>query len=456
MSTLPHPGLQLSPDGALLTGAAVAPYLSDATETRGLRGHAEVVALPACTEDVVAVMQWCYRSGVPITPRGGGTGYAGGAVPDGGLVLCTERLRRVRSLAPLQWRAEVEAGLPTAQVQRLARENGLYFPPDPGAAEQSQIGGNVATNAGGPHAFKYGVTGAWVTGLEVVVAPGEVVTVGGPVRKDVAGYDLCSVLVGSEGTLAVITAVHLRFIPAVESRFPVVAFFADVAAGARAVEACFASGVVPAALEYLDEAAMEIVRDAFPAVVPAPPPFAVIAEADGSREEALAGQALLAEALGEGALKVLVPTEKGEIDALWRWREGVGIAADAARGGKVSEDIVVPVERLGEAIEGTRAIAGRHRVETCNWGHAGDGNLHATFLFSRGDEEAVTRATAAAEELFEMAVELGGTISGEHGIGLVKGGHLRRNLPAEALRLQAGVKELFDPRGLLNPGKKAI
>lgn len=444
----------LPAEAEVLTGDAVELYLHDATETRGVSGEADAVVLPTSVEHVAEAMAWCYRAGVPVTPRGGGTGYAGGAVPDGGVVICLERLRRVRSLRPLQWRAEVEAGLPTADVQRLARENGLYFPPDPGAPEQSQIGGNVATNAGGPHAFKYGVTGAWVTGIEAVVPPGRLIRVGGPLRKDVAGYDLGSLLVGSEGTLGIVTAVDLRFIPAVEERLPVVAFFADARAGARAVEACFACGIVPAALEYLDEETLEIVRGAFPTPLPPQRCFVVIAEADGSREEALAGRSALVEALGEEALHLQGPTEKREVDDLWRWREGVGIAADALLGGKASEDVGVPVERLADAVEATREIGRRHELATCSWGHAGDGNLHSTFLFSRRDEAALRRAEAAADELFAMAVSLGGTVSGEHGIGTVKNGQLQRQWAPAAVALHEGAKRLFDPEGLLNPGKK--
>ena len=192
-----------------------------------MRGVAEAVVRPADAEQVAAVVAWCGENEVPIVPRGGGTGWAGGAVPRGsGVVMALERLNRVRRLDPLQWRMCAEAGVTTATVQRLARENGLYYPPDPGAAESSQIGGNVATNAGGPHCFKYGVTGAWVTGLEVVLAGGEIVRFGGPVRKDVAGYDLRSLMIGSEGTLGIITAVWLRLIPALPDPLPVAAFYA--------------------------------------------------------------------------------------------------------------------------------------------------------------------------------------------------------------------------------------
>src|SRR5216117_4403507 len=206
-----------------------AAYLHDQTEARGLSGRADAVALPRSAEEVAEVVAWCYTHGVAIVPRGGGTGYAGGSVPlDGGVVLSLERLDRVRSFDPLLWRIEVEAGLRTSEVRRIAREGGLLFAPDPGAAEQSQIGGNIATNAGGPHAYKYGVTGKWVTGLEAVVPPGELVRFGGPIRKDVAGYDLKSLLIGSEGTLGVITAAWLRLTPAPEAAWPVIGFFDGV------------------------------------------------------------------------------------------------------------------------------------------------------------------------------------------------------------------------------------
>ena len=233
-------------------------YLNDATESRAVQRPRRRRRAPRRRAwQVAAVLGWCYGHDVPLIPRGGGSGFAGGAVPsDGGVVLSLERLRAVRELAPELWRMHVEAGLPTADVARLARENGLYYPPDPGAAEQSQIGGNIATNAGGPHTFKYGVTGTWVTGLEVVLAPGELITIGGAIRKDAAGYDLRSLLIGSEGTLAIITAAWLKLIPAPEVQLPVVAFYPSLEAGAEALAAVLSSGVIPAALEFLDAGAL--------------------------------------------------------------------------------------------------------------------------------------------------------------------------------------------------------
>jgi glycolate oxidase subunit GlcD len=429
-------------------------YLSDQTEGRGVVGRADAVALPGSTEQVAATVAWCYTHGVAIVPRGGGTGFAAGAVPlDGGVVLSLERLNAVRSFEPLLWRLHVEAGVRTSEVRRIAREGGLVFPPDPGAAEQSQIGGNIATNAGGPHAFKYGVTGAWVTGLEAVIPPGEVVSVGGPIRKDVAGYDLKSLLVGSEGTLGIVTAAWLTLVPAPEAALPVAAFYTDTAAGCDALERVLGNGLTVAALEFLDAATLELAGRTFPGGVPAGAGFLVLAEADGTAGEAsqLRGEAVAV--LAEDALAVVGP-EGPDVAALWRWRDGVSIAVGAHRGGKVSEDIVVPFDRLGEAIEETIAIGRRHDLAACSWGHAGDGNLHSTFLVSPENDDELARADVAAAELFALAARLGGSVSGEHGVGWLKRGQLERQWSPRALELHEEIKRAFDPKGLLNPGKK--
>jgi glycolate oxidase subunit GlcD len=425
-------------------GPEASAYRADSTETMGLIGRPDAVALPASAEEVAAVVAWCYERGVAIIPRGGGTGFTGGATPlTGGVVVSLERLTRVRSFDPLLWRIEVEAGVTTHTVQRLARENGLAFPVDPGAAESSQIGGNVATNAGGPHCFKYGVTRAWVSGLEAVLAPGELVQVGGPTRKDVAGYDLVGLLTGSEGTLGIVTAAWLKLMPAPAVSLPVCAFLPDARSGAEAIEQVLGSGVVPAAVEYLDAATLRAAGSTFPGGMPDGAGFLVIAEADGSEEEAQE----LAAALGEAALRP-------EPRELWRWRDGVSLAVTAQRGGKLSDDIAVPVDRLAEAVEGTIAIGERHGLEACSWGHAGDGNLHSTFMLTPGDDGELRRAEAAAEELFDLAIALGGTISGEHGLGWLKRGQLRKQWAPAAVAAHRAIKDALDPKGLFNPGKK--
>ena len=240
-------------------------YNRDMSRRRGIEGRADAVVLPGSPEEVRAVLAWCYEHDVPLTPRGGGTGLTGGAAPvQGGVVCSLERLRGVRELDPARWRMFPEAGVHTREVQRLAREHGLFFAPTPGAAEQSQIGGNVATNAGGPHALKYGVTGSWVAGMEVVLAPGELVDIGGWQAKDVAGYDLRSLLVGSEGTLGIITAVRLRLLPAPAAALPVVAFLSGREEGCAAVEQILGSGLRPSVLDFLEGDALTLLAPSYP------------------------------------------------------------------------------------------------------------------------------------------------------------------------------------------------
>jgi glycolate oxidase subunit GlcD len=430
-------------------------FHKDATEAQGLSGVPSAVVLPASTAEVASVVGWCYERDVAIVPRGGGTGFAGGSVPvDGGVVVDLQRMSRLLAFDPQLWRMHVEAGLRTSEVRRLARESGLLFPPDPGAAEQSHIGGNVATNAGGPHAFKYGVTGHWVTGLEAVIPPGEVIAVGGAIRKDVAGYDLKSLLVGSEGTLGIVTSVWLRLTPAPAARAPVIAVYRSAADGCEAIRAVLANGVVPAALEYLDAGALDAARGAYPFELAVDARFMVVAEADGSLSETEAVVSELHEVLAERALHVESPAGSREIGALWRWRDGVSLAIEAVRGGKISEDIAVPLDRLDDAIEATLVIAREHGLDACSWGHAGDGNLHSTFMVDPRDHAEVARAREAAHQLYAVAVGYGGSISGEHGLGWVRHGQLGVQCDPATLAVHHAVKRAIDPKGLMNPGKK--
>jgi glycolate oxidase subunit GlcD len=436
----------------VLDGEAAAGYDSDATNRPGVAARAQAVVRPGSAGEVAAVLAWCYEHDVAIVPRGGGTGLTGGAVAmDGGIVLSLERLRAIRELSPELWRMYVEAGVSTRDVQRLARENGLMFAPDPGAADQSQIGGNVATNAGGPHALKYGVTGRWVAGLEVALAPGELVELGGWARKDVAGYDLTSLLIGSEGTLGVITAVRLRLLPAREATAVLVVFLSSRERGCEAMLEVIGAGLEPSALEFIDGVTLQILAGGYPGEVPPDAGFALIVELDGSHADVQASLSAARGLLAPGAVAIEEPPD---VAALWRWRDGANGVVAGARGGKVSEDVVFPVERLGEGLALFEEIADRHGVRSCAWGHGGDGNVHATVLVDPASDSELRAAAAVGEELFELVVELGGSIAGEHGIGWSKSGRLQLQWPAAAVELHEQLKRAFDPKNLLNPGKK--
>jgi glycolate oxidase subunit GlcD len=405
--------------------------------------------LPGDARQAADVVALCYDRDVAITPRGGGSGVSGGAVPSDGIVLSLERLNRVRSFDPLLWRIEVEAGVTTGRLHALARENGLMFPPDPGAPEQSQVGGNIATNAGGPHAFRYGVTRRWVTGLEAVLAPGRLVRLGGAARKDVAGYDLIGLLTGSEGTLGIVTAAWLRLVPAPEARYVVAGVYADDRAACEAIERIMGSGIEAAAIELLDAAAVRFGGGGLP--VELPPGALLLAEADGSAAEAAARRDELAEAMAAPSASVqLLP----DVDGAWRWRDGLSSRLAAVEGGKLSEDVAVPLDRLADLVEAVPQIGRRHGLVGLSFGHAGDGNMHSSFLADPSDRARFAAAEAAREELLRLTVELGGTISAEHGLGSVKSGRLGDQWAAEAVAAHRAVKAALDPKNLFNPGKK--
>lgn len=424
--------------------------LGDACRT----GIAPALVRPATAEQTAEVVAWCYAHDVPMIPVGGQTGLAGGCVPSSRDVVCisTDRLNRIEQLDPELWRMCAQAGVSTETVARKARENGLLFAPDPGAAEQSQLGGMIATNAGGPHAFKYGVTSDWVTGVQAVLAGGELAWFGGPVRKDVAGYDLRGLLCGSEGTLGLITSAWLRLIPAPETQRPVLACYPSIQAGCEAIQRVLAYGEVPAAIEFLDAETVRLSGGSYPDG--ALDGFCVLVEADGSHDEACRVRAELIDALTDDATTIHAPEAPKDISALWRWRSGVSYAVAAAHGAKLSEDVCVPVDRLSEAVQGTLDIGAGHGLPACSWGHAGDGNLHSSFLYDPADADAKARADAAAHDVFDLALRLGGTVSGEHGLGTLKNGQLSRQWAPAAVAAHRAVKQALDPKGLFNPGKK--
>ena len=375
------------------------------------------------------------------------------------MVCSLERLRRVRELDPSLWRMFPEAGVRTREVQRLAREHGLFFAPDPGAAEQSQIGGNVATNAGGPHAVKYGVTGSWVAGMEVVLAPGELVDIGGWAAKDVSGYDLRSLLIGSEGTLGIITAVRLRLLPAPAAALPLVLFLDGREEGCAAIAQILGSGLRPSVLDFLEGEAVTLLAPSYPGS----PGIgrrrrtrrrALRADRGGGRQPRGGGGPAARAARGARGPcspggraprrgRAVALAGRGQRRAHGRPRgegeRGRRVSPRAARRGAASASSGSPLA---------------HGLRSCSFGHAGDGNVHATVLVDPARDEELDAADAVGEELFELVVELGGSIAGEHGVGWSKRGRLESQWPRRAVELHEQIKGAFDPKGLLNPGKK--
>jgi glycolate oxidase len=416
----------------------------------------DVVVWPGSDEDVLAVLRACAEHRVPVTPRGAGTGKAGGCVPvAGGVVLSTERLNEIEEIDEDNHVLVVQPGAILADVQRAAEERGLFYPPDPGALELCTIGGNVATNAGGPRALKYGVTGDFVLGARAALPTGELVTTGGRTVKGVTGYDLTSLLVGSEGTLAVITRVTLRLVaePAVVQTALVELPSAEHAA--RVVRDVLRAGVVPRALEIIDRACLAALRAEPDARAPfsADAGAVLLVETDGrSDEEALAQlERVVDVADAGGATTTRVATDARQRRELWTSRRNLSRTVKRLKPRKVAEDVVVPRAQIPALIAALEAFGERHQLLTCAYGHAGDGNLHAQVLFD--DDDDLPRVERLLNDLFTETIALGGTLTGEHGVGLAK----KRFVPLEqddaTIALQRRIKRAFDPEGILNPGK---
>jgi glycolate oxidase len=427
----------------------------------------DVVVVAERAGDVVTALAIADRCDVPITPRAGGTGRTGGAVPvAGGILLATHALARVKDIDRAERLAVVEPGVITGELHALVEKEGLFYPPDPNSAGSCMIGGNLAENAGGPRAFKYGVTREYVLGLEACLVGGRVIRSGRRTVKGVTGYDVTSLLVGSEGTLAVFTEATLRLVTKPPHVATVLALFDDVHAAAAAVAAVVGAGLVPRCLELLDAATLDAVRanDGTSAATPRGGPHQRLAidararamlliEIDG--EEAATDAEL--ERLGNvltacaGVVDVVAAQDAAQRARLWEARKALSPATRKLARYKLSEDIVVPRSRIVDLLTEVDRIGARERVRHLTYGHAGDGNLHVNFLWDDDAErEPVNRAIAA---LMRATVDLGGTLSGEHGIGVAKAEYLPIEQSAELIALQRDLKRVFDPKELLNPGK---
>jgi glycolate oxidase len=415
--------------------------------------------LCASAAEVALVLRLAREHRVPVTPRGTGTGMTGGALAvRGGIVLSTERMNKVLDLDERNLLAVVEPGVVTGVLQEQVEAAGLFYPPDPASLESCSLGGNVAENAGGPRAFKYGVTRRYTLGLELVLMGGERLRCGRRTVKGVTGYDVVATVVGSEGTLAVATEITLRLLPKPPGVQALLAAMPDVVSAGVAVTSILRLGEPPRALEIIDGTTVDhLRRKASPYRFPAGAGAVVLCELDG-HPEALEGAMLrvAAACAAAGAVDVLVAKDEAERRALWQTRRNASPALKELHRSKTAEDIAVPLGRIPEMLGRIGAIGARHGLTIGTFGHAGDGNLHVNLLHDEDEADPAVRARvqAAVDDLFRAALDLGGTLSGEHGIGIAKRDHVPWEQAAEAIAFQRRLKRVFDPDGLLNPGKK--
>jgi glycolate oxidase len=421
------------------------------------RGHpADLVVMPGSADEIAVIARLCHEMRVPLVPRGAGTGYTGGAVPLlGGLVLSLERLNRILDIDDENLLAVVEPGVITGDLQAAVEARGLFYPPDPQSLKESSLGGNIAECAGGPRAFKYGVTRRYVLGLEAVLPTGEIVRTGSKAVKNVVGYDLTQLLVGSEGTLAIVTKITLRLMPKPPAVATLRACFADVPSAARAVSALIRRRIVPVTLEIIDEDSLDAVASYVGArLAPAGTGALLLVEVDGIAE-AVAAEVAEVEAgcRDVGALEVLVARTQEERDQLWRVRRELSYALRPIAPQKINNDVVVPRGRVPELFTLVERLRATYRLRIPCFGHAGDGNIHVNIMIDPANPDEVSRAGDALGELFAGVVALEGSISGEHGIGFSKAPYLGLELSEDVINLMKRVKQAFDPHGILNPGK---
>jgi glycolate oxidase len=414
------------------------------------------VVRPATTGQVAGIARLCHEHWIPLVPRGAGTGYSGGAVPVmGGLVVALERLDRIVEIDATNLLAVVEPHVVTADLQRAVEGRGLYYPPDPASLAQCSLGGNVAENAGGPRAFKYGTTKRYVLGLEAVLPTGEIVTTGGRTTKNVVGYDLTALLVGSEGTLAIVTKIILRLVAKPPALATLRATFPHVDRAVDAVTAIVAAGVEPALLELVDRASLEAAeRHLGRSLAPAGTEAVLLVEVDGPAA-GLDEQARLVAAgcLRAGAVECHRAAGEAERAELWHVRRELSHALRSLAPRKLNHDVVVPKGRLPELMALVDRLRRASGLTIACFGHAGDGNIHVNIMVDPADAGAMRRAHDAERALFEGVVGLGGAISGEHGIGYAKMPFVPLQLSVAEIALMRRIKSAFDPRGILNPGK---
>ncbi|MFN2300728.1 MAG: FAD-binding oxidoreductase [Gammaproteobacteria bacterium] len=441
------------PRGELMTDTATrVTYGYDNSRRRALP---DAVAFPADAEEVAALVAACHAAQIPVVARGMGTATTGAAVPvDGGLVVAFERMNRILSVNPDDRLLVCQPGALNSEVQAAAGAAGFFWAPDPTSAAYSTVGGNIACNAAGPRAVKYGATRENVLGLAAVTGTGAPFRTGTRTTKASIGYDLTRLIVGSEGTLALVTEATLKLTPLPAATATLQATYDGVDAAARAVAAVMAGPITPSKLEFMDAAALALVRDHAGAKLPVGAGAMLLIECDGDAERAVADlDAVAARARVTGCIALERATTEEETRQLWQCRRALSPAQRKLKPHKINEDVAVPVSQLPALVNGVAALAAAHQLVVVSFGHAGNGNLHVNVLGDAEDSAELARMHACVSDLFDVVLRLGGTLSGEHGIGYDKRAFITREVDPVAIELMRAIKRQFDPAGILNPNK---
>jgi glycolate oxidase len=420
-----------------------------------LKGCPECVVFPANTQEVAAIIRLANRNRTPVFPRGAGSGMVGGAIANRrGLALVLTRMNQIFEIDADNMLAVVQPGVVTAMLQERARQLGLFYPPDPASLKFSTLGGNVAMGAGGPRALKYGVTRDYVLSLQVVLPTGSQIRTGTRTAKGVVGYDLTRLMVGSEGTLGIFTELVLRLIPAPQCTRTLSVLFADLDEACRAVNAILKQRVVPSTIELMDRETLRVVDRYLQLGLPAEAEAMLLIEVDGRPSEVDQDLRTIEQTCNRSTpMELRIAHTEAERELLWRARRSVSPALGKISSGKINEDVTVPRSEIAALIQFTRTLARKHHLTIVCFGHAGDGNIHTNIMLDRDNQDELTRAEHAVEELFCRVLELGGTISGEHGIGIAKSPFLEWELGSEGVAAMWRIKQALDPLDILNPGK---
>jgi glycolate oxidase len=443
----------LGDKAVLVSKADLSAFSYDATSN--WQGMPEIVLFPTDVSQVSSIMALANENGIPVTVRGAGTNLSGGSIPVfGGIVLCTTRMNRIIEIDAGNFTAIVEAGVVLNDLNRELAKQNLFFPPDPQSFLAATIGGCVAENSGGPYGLKYGVFKHYLLGINVVLASGTIISLGGRTIKNVTGYDLPSLICGSEGTLAVVTQATLRLIPMPESKQTVMAVFNDVITAGAAVNKILSGGIRPAKTELIDNWIIRRIEESAPLGLPVDAEAILLFELDGANEAVrMETEKVVSLCYEAGAADVRQARDKKEADNFWTARR-LGFSAIYGNAPTaMAEDVTVPIDKMPELMERVKKIGKENDIMIVTMGHAGDGNLHPCILTDKKNPEHYARAQKTAQAIFEAALELNGVISGEHGIGLEKRKYLKNAMAPEAIDMLKQIKSVFDPKGILNPGK---